>query len=735
MGLNERSHRNASREGFATIRMNRITWALCLVMALSGAGCAALSGMGASGIPPEERAAYDAAMGRLPADSRGAAESLEGFLDRYPRSQLADDAAEQLSQMAFASGRQKEGLRWLGRVISRYPDGDRAAPARLRLAQLEYARDKRSSARRLIEPLDLSRLTLTDQRAALRLRVALSRTPMERLDHLTALRATLVEEARERREEVAGSARLAARLTAVDRELSELISRAASAELEEMILSLDGRAPAATIGLELSRRALDSGQLDLAAERIGRTDLLVQSDLEQGELRLLRERLERLLEVAQADAALPPLRDLVDRPRPRTADARGTIGVVLPLSGDFADYGQESLRGILLASDLFSTTEEVTTRAGYPDEAVGEIGEGGTPRPDIKLIVRDSEGDPEKAAEHVRELGLNPSVIAVIGPIFSQESLAAADAAEQMGVPLVALSTREDLPENRPNAFRTRTTPSDEVAALVSHSVEVLKAKRFAVLYPRTRYGRGMRKLYWEAVTARGGRMVAASSYEPDAVDFSEAIRNMIGYRFLTSWEQEALSQRRDILRTARRLPPAQELHLRNAAYSVLGPESEPLPPIVDFDVLFIPDAADKIALIAPGLALHEIREVGLLGSSDWLDDELLRVGRQHVSGAIISSPFYPNSDLPFVAEFVAGYRKTFAAEPDVYAAEAFDATNLILVQLSAGRDSRDGVRAGLLDTRAYPGATGVLTMHPNGNARRRPFLLRASGLGFRPLD
>jgi branched-chain amino acid transport system substrate-binding protein len=87
------------------------------------------------------------------------------------------------------------------------------------------------------------------------------------------------------------------------------------------------------------------------------------------------------------------------------------------------------------------------------------------------------------------------------------------------------------------------------------------------------------------------------------------------------------------------------------------------------------------------------------------------------------------------VAEFVEGYRKTFAAEPDVYAAEAFDATNLILVQLSAGRDSRDRLRAGLLDTRAYPGATGVLTMHPSGNARRRPFLLRASGRRFRPLD
>ena len=140
-------------------------------------------------------------------------------------------------------------------------------------------------------------------------------------------------------------------------------------------------------------------------------------------------------------------------------------------------------------------------------------------------------------------------------------------------------------------------------------------------------------------------------------------------------------------------------------------------------------------SVVAPGLAFHEINDVGLLGPSDWLDDELLRVGRRHVAGAVISSPFHAESDLPFVVEFVEGYRNTFAAEPDMYAAEAFDATNLVLVQLSAGRDDRKGVRAGLLDTRAFPGASGVLTIHPDGNARRRPFLLRVSGRRFQPLD
>ena len=60
---------------------------------------------------------------------------------------------------------------------------------------------------------------------------------------------------------------------------------------------------------------------------------------------------------------------------------------------------------------------------------------------------------------------------------------------------------------------------------------------------------------------------------------------------------------------------------------------------------------------------------------------------------------------------------------------------NLILVQLASGRTDRRGIREGLLDVRAYPGATGVLTMRPDGNARRRHFLLSISGRRFRSLD
>jgi len=696
----------------------------------------AFSGFSPPSVPPEQRAAYDAAMGNLPANPAGATAALEAFIANYPRSLLADDASEQLAQLAFADGRLEEGMRWLGQILTRYPKGDRAGAARLRLAQLEYARDRREAARRLLEPLDHRKLARSEQRAALRLLVALARTPVERMEQLSRLRAKLEEEADERRNDPVSSARLEARIATVDRDIAGLISSAAAAELEEMVRGLRRRPPAADIAIELGRRALDAGQLDLASRRIDRAESLARSELERGQLRLLAERLSVLLEAAEAEAELPPLRELADRARPQTRGARGTVGVVLPLSGDFGSFGQESLRGILLAADLFAEDEAVALLAGYPDEGIASGDEKGSSRaPEIRLVVRDTEGDPIKAAAAIRELAADPSIVAIVGPIFSSESLGAAEAAERAGIPLVTLSTKEAVAEGRTQVFRIRTTPGDEVGVLVAHAFDQLEAKRFAVLYPETRYGRGMRKLYWDAVTMRGGKMVAASSYDPEATDFSTPIRDMIGYRFLTDWEKKALAERREILRAARVLEPEEAAILRDAVYSILGPEIEPLPPIVDFDVLFIPDSSEKIALVAPGLAFHEIRGVRLLGSNEWLDPELLRVARRHVSGSVISTPFHAESDVSIVAEFVESYRNTFDAVPGAYAAQAFDATNLILVQLASGRTNRSGVREGLLDTRAYPGATGVLTMRPDGNARRRPFLLGVSGRRFRSLD
>jgi ABC-type branched-subunit amino acid transport system substrate-binding protein len=254
-------------------------------------------------------------------------------------------------------------------------------------------------------------------------------------------------------------------------------------------------------------------------------------------------------------------------------------------------------------------------------------------------------------------------------------------------------------------------------------------------LYPDDGYGRGMRDHFWRLVDESGGWLVAAAAYEPDSTDFGASIREMIGYALLTPSERVALVERESFLRRGRRLPPEHAALAREIADGMIGPEAEVLPPIVDFDALFIPDSYEQIGLLAPQLAFHELTGVQLLGVSDWYHPELIEIAQEHVSGAVIPALFDPNSRFAFVADFADAYRRAFESEPDAFSAHAYDAANLVLAQLASGFESREEVREGLLRMQAYPGASGVTSLRPDGNARKRPFLLRVKGSTIVPLD
>ena len=130
------------------------------------------------------------------------------------------------------------------------------------------------------------------------------------------------------------------------------------------------------------------------------------------------------------------------------------------------------------------------------------------------------------------------------------------------------------------------------------------------------------------------------------------------------------------------------------------------------------------MVLIAPQLAFHRAVGATLLGPSGWNDPDLVKIGREHVEGARFTAQFYPASQQPIVREFTGRFDHAYAAPADVFAAQAYDAANLVLAQLARGRETREDLREGVLSVTSYPGVTGVLTMRADGNAAKRPFLL-----------
>lgn len=676
-------------------RARPLGWVIVLVL---GLGCATQGPPAGPPATEDDKRAYAAALATLADDPAATQRKLEAFLAQRPQSPLADDAAVRLGEIAAAQGDVDTALRRYGWVEQNHPNGDRVDAARVAMARIELSRGNQAAAASRMRRVRLSRLSSTERRVALRVFADSTNDPVEKLRWLAQVRGAETDEDA---------------LALVDVEIDEQLPPLGRQDLVRAADQIGREIPSGRLLLEAADRSLDAGDLDAAKPLVQRASRLPLAPAYRARLATVSERL-RLQEEGPVDAAaLPTLAEALSRPVPSADGAVGTLGVVLPLSGRFARFGEESLQGVLLAAGVFGNTP------------------GGRR---VRVLVRDTAGRPDRAARAVEELAAE-GVVAIVGPLLKAECEAAAVAAEAAGVPLLALTAREEVAAARSQVFRVRTRPEEEVQTLVHYAIQDLGAQRFAILYPRDSYGLGLRKLFWNAVEQQGGRIVGVASYDPDATDFQKPIRRLVGYSLLTPEEKEALKAREELERRARRLPAEAAAELREEARAMTGPDEEALPPIVDFDALFIPESHSKVVLIAPQLAFHEAVGATLLGTNDWYHRDLTAIAREHVDGAYFTAHYYGESKLAPVREFATRFEQAYAARPDIFAAQAYDAANLVLVQLARARATRDAVRDGVLSVTAYPGVTGVIRMRSDGNARKRPFLLRVDGRRIRPVE
>lgn len=299
--------------------------------------------------------------------------------------------------------------------------------------------------------------------------------------------------------------------------------------------------------------------------------------------------------------------------------------------------------------------------------------------PTIRMVIGDTGSDPEKAVLAVTEM-FESEPSAVIGPIITAESVASE--AQRRRVPIITLTQKEGIPKIGDYVFRNFITPAMQVRAVVSHAARALGVYRYAVFYPDEKYGSTFMQLFWESVTAHGGTVVAVESYGTEMTDFSKPIRR-----------------------------------LARAG---------------DFEGLFIPDGPDKVGLILPQLAFHNMRNVQLLGTNLWHSDRLIKMARQFVQGAILPEGFFADSTAPEVTAFVRSFTETFGEAPGFIEAVAYDTARIVIGLMGEeGFRTRSGLRDALLRVRDFAGVTGRTTFRDDGEVEKDLYLLRVDGDGF----
>jgi ABC-type branched-subunit amino acid transport system substrate-binding protein len=345
------------------------------------------------------------------------------------------------------------------------------------------------------------------------------------------------------------------------------------------------------------------------------------------------------------------------------------IGAVLPLKGVYATFGEAALKGILLAADVFANKYgPVEVKA--MDMAGGESS--------IDWAI-------DTLSEDRRMLGL-------VGPLVSRTAGVVALKAQQKGLPIIVLSQKDGIPETGDYVFRNFLTPTQQAESIAGYAYKMLGKKKFAVLYPRNRYGVELSNHFKREVTELGGEIVNEISYSPEQKDFGEELE------FLFDIEvKEHVKGRR---------------HIREYT------------PTVEIEALYIPDYPEAVGQIAPYLAYYNIKDLQLLGSNGWNSPRLVELAGKYVEGAIFVDGFFSWSERPGTKQFIERFTEVYGHRPGLIEAQAYDATMMLVAAIRDGGESREGIRNNLDGSYGFEGATGTMQFNYTGEAVKNLFLL-----------
>jgi ABC-type branched-subunit amino acid transport system substrate-binding protein len=367
----------------------------------------------------------------------------------------------------------------------------------------------------------------------------------------------------------------------------------------------------------------------------------------------------------------------------------GTIGLLVPLSGPAQAVGESALRGALLAAGELAGDES----AGASDEQQrGPV-----------LLVRDSGGDANAATRAVDDLSAN-GVIAIVGPLDRNAAAAAAARASLLGVPLLSLAVSqapasapaEPAPVGAAVTLQVLHAPDARGRALAMAGVKA-GVRRFAILRPDNDYGKLVADAFARQAAAAGAIVVDEEVYDPKATSF------------------------------------VAQAHKAAVAGA---------------DAVFVPDAARKLELVAPALALaglwsvppggqapKHLKAMLLLSTAEGLTLTLVQNAGRYVQGAILAPGFYPDDADPHSAPFVLNYRDLYAGtDPGLFDAAAYGAVRAIMDATTAGQTTRAGLTEQLIgptltpEQSTFAGGGVIPAFAPDGSRADPPALYEVTG-------
>ena len=298
---------------------------------------------------------------------------------------------------------------------------------------------------------------------------------------------------------------------------------------------------------------------------------------------------------------------------------------------------------------------------------------GGINGKQVELVEEDDKADPKEAAAIANKFVADNTILGALADYTSSCTLAGAPIYNKSGLSHIAYgSTSPAVTNAGPYTFRDITTDAYDGAFVAQWTVDE-GYKKIAILYENDDYGKGLADVYNNKITSLGAKAVMQEPYNlGETKDFSAILTK-----------------------------------LKNA-----GP-----------DAIFIAGQYNEAAMI-----IKQGKRLGVdlpvFGSNGLYSDALIQLGGQDVEGLRCIGAFHSSATYPEAKAFIDDYQKKWGSAPDIWAAFAYDAANIMFNAVKNGGEDRKKINDYLTTLKDFKGATGTTTFDQNGDCLKQPLKL-----------
>lgn len=370
-----------------------------------------------------------------------------------------------------------------------------------------------------------------------------------------------------------------------------------------------------------------------------------------------------------------------------------TVAILLPLTGTAASLGRDLLDAAQMA--VFDLADA-----------------------NFELRLYDTGGEAQQArmaAENARRDGAQ----IFLGPLFSDAVLAAAEAARQSNIPVIAFSNNREIAGD--GVYAMGFVPEDQVRRIVEYA-SARGITRFAALAPDDLYGSRMVDALNEATNFSGRELTDVAYYQDDTQVLADKVKQIGRYE-----------ERRKALLAQRRVLAARNDEISRRALRRLE-ELETLGD-VDFEAILLPAGSEEVLRLAPLLAFYDIdpSQIRLLGTSLWDDPALLT--EPSMAGAWFTAP-----PADTRRRFAVRFESLYGRAPDRRATLAYDAAALAIVlgqRTARANETSEQMftTEALTAPSGFNGMDGIFRLHPSGLVERGLAVFEIQRDGVREID